>query len=93
MKNKYIGSSFDSFLEEEGIREDVMAGAVKRILAYQLQAEIAARHITKTELAQQLETSRAAVNRLLDPENDAVTLQTLKRAASLLGKRIRLELV
>ncbi|AHC15307.1 helix-turn-helix domain-containing protein [Salinispira pacifica] len=93
MKNEYIGSSFSSFLEEDGIKEDVNAGAVKLIIAYQLQEELKEKHMTKTELAQLLETSRAAVNRLLDPNNDAVTLHTLKKAATLLGKHIRLELV
>lgn len=93
MSNVCIGSTFDSFLEEEGIKEEVELGAVKKVLAYQLQETIQAQHITKTELAKRLETSRAAVDRLLDPENDAVTLHTLKRAANLLGKHIRLELV
>lgn len=93
MSNAFIGSSFDSFLEEEGIKEEVELGAVKKILAFQLQEAILTQHITKTELATRLETSRAAVNRLLDPENDAVTLHTLKRAASILGKHIKLELV
>jgi len=93
MSNAFIGSSFDSFLEEEGIKEDVELGAVKKVLAFQLLETIQAQHITKTELALRLETSRAAVDRLLDPENDAVTLHTLKRAASMLGKHIKLELV
>lgn len=93
MTNEFIGSSFDSFLEEEGIREEVELGSVKKILAFQLQEAIQEQHISKTELAVRLETSRAAVNRLLDPQNDAVTLHTLKRAASLLGKHIKLELV
>lgn len=93
MKNEYIGSSFDSFLVEEGLKEEVESIAVKKVLAYQLQEAIQDRQITRSELAQRLETSRAAVNRLLDPENDSVTLHTLKRAAYLLGKHIKLELV
>jgi len=93
VSNTFVGSSFDSFLVEEGIKEEVELGAVKKILAYQLLEAIQAQHITKTELATRLGTSRAAVNRLLDPENDAVTLHTLKRAASILGKHIKLELV
>ncbi len=93
MSNAFIGSSFDSFLEEEGIKQEVELGAVKKILAFQLQEAIESQHISKTELATRLETSRAAVNRLLDPTNDAVTLHTLKRAASILGKHIKLELV
>jgi DNA-binding Xre family transcriptional regulator len=93
MSNNFIGSSFDSFLEEEDIKEEVEIGAVKKVLAYQLKETIQELHWTKSELANRLETSRAAVDRLLDPENDAVTLHTLKKAASLLGKHIKLELV
>ena len=92
MKNKSIGSSFDDFLEEEGIAEEVEAGAIKKIIAYQLLEAIEKEQITKTALAVQLETSRAAVNRLLDPENESVTLLTLARAASVLGKKLRFEL-
>ena len=93
MKNNSIGSSFDDFLEEEGISEEVDAGAIKKIIAYQLQEAIKKEQITKTALAVQLETSRAAVNRLLDPENESITLLTLKKAANVLGKKLRLELV
>ena len=92
MKNNFIGSSFDDFLVEEGIAEEVEAGAIKKIIAYQLQEAIEKEQITKTALAAQLETSRAAVNRLLDPENESVTLLTLARAASVLGKKLRFEL-
>jgi predicted XRE-type DNA-binding protein len=93
MKNNAIGSSFDDFLVEEGIAEEVEAGAIKKIIAYQLQEAIEKEHLTKTALAVQLETSRAAVNRLLDPENESITLLTLKKAANVLGKKLRLELV
>ena len=93
MKNKSIGSSFDEFLVEEGICEEVEAGAIKKIIAYQLQEAIKKEQLTKTALATQLETSRAAVNRLLDPENESITLLTLKKAANVLGKKIRLELI
>jgi len=93
MKNKAIGSSFDDFLAEEGIIEEVEAGAIKKIIAYQLQETIAKEHLTKTALAAQLSTSRAAVNRLLDPENESITLQTLQKAANVLGKKLRFELV
>ncbi len=93
MKNKALGSSFDDFLKEEGIAEDVENGAVKKIIAYQLQEAIASENISKTELAARLHTSRAALDRLLDPDNDSVTIQTLKRAAAVLGKRLKLELV
>ncbi|MDR3247394.1 MAG: helix-turn-helix domain-containing protein [Treponema sp.] len=93
MKNDAIGSTFDSFLDEEGIREDVEAGAVKKLIAYQLQEALQKEHLSKTELAHRLDTSRAAVDRLLDPENESVTLLTLKKAASVLGKQLKLELV
>lgn len=93
MKNQALGSSFDDFLTEEGIAEDVENGAVKKLIAYQLQEALAAEHISKTELASRLHTSRAALDRLLDPDNDSVTIQTLKRAAAVLGKKLKLELV
>ncbi len=93
MKNKTLGSSFDSFLEEEGILDEVENGAVKKLIVLQIRRSLEENKMTKTELARRLETSRAAVDRLLDPENDSVTLQTLKRAAEVIGKRLRLELV
>ena len=93
MRNNAVGSSFNDFLIEEGIADEVEAGAIKKIIAYQLQEAIEKEQITKTALAIRLETSRAAVNRLLDPENESITLLTLKRAAGVLGKRLRLELV
>jgi antitoxin HicB len=93
MKNKTIGSSFDDFLKEEGITDEVESGAVKKLIAFKLQEILEAEHISKTELATRLHTSRAALDRLLDPENDSVTLQTLKRAAAVLGKKLKLELV
>ena len=93
MKNKSIGSSFDDFLVEEGISEEVEAGAIKKIIAYQLQEAIEKEQLTKTALAIRLETSRAAVDRILDPENESITLLTLKKAANVLGKKLRFELV
>ena len=93
MKNETIGSSFDDFLEEEGLTEDVETGAVKKLISFQLLETLKKEHLTKTELAHRLDTSRAAVDRLLDPENDSVTLLTLIKAASVLGKKLKLELV
>jgi predicted XRE-type DNA-binding protein len=93
MKNKAIGSSFDDFLEEEGIKEAVEAGAIKKLISFQLLETIKTENLTKTELAHRLDTSRAAVDRLLDPENESVTLLTLTKAASVLGKKLKLELV
>ena len=72
--NKTIGSSFDDFLAEEGIAEEVETGAVKKLISFQLLETIQKENLTKTELAQRLDTSRAAVDRLLDPDNESVTL-------------------
>lgn len=91
--NKTIGSSFDDFLEEEGIAEEVETGAVKKLISFQLLEMIQKENLTKTELAHRLETSRAAIDRLLDPENESVTLLTLIKAATVLGKKLKLELV
>ena len=93
MKNDSIGSSFNDFLNEEGICEEVEAGAIKKIIAYQLKAALEKEHLSKTALAARLDTSRAALNRLLDPENESITLLTLKKAANVLGKKLRFELV
>lgn len=91
--NKHMGSSFDDFLAEEGLLADVEAVALKRVIAFQVEQEMRRNGLTKTELASRMETSRSAVDRLLDPENHAVTLRTLERAAGVLGKRLRLELI
>ena len=93
MKNESIGSSFDDFLKEEGIIEEVENRAVKKLISFQLLETLKNQHLTKTELAHRLDTSRAAVDRLLDPENDSVTLLTLIKAASVLGKKLKLELI
>jgi predicted XRE-type DNA-binding protein len=93
MNNSAIGSSFESFLEEEDLKEDVETIAVKRVIALQMQESLNREHLTKTELAARLETSRAAIDRLLDPYNESITLLTLKKAAAIMGKKIKLELV
>jgi antitoxin HicB len=92
-KNKHIGSTFESFLEEEGIFEEVNVAAIKAIIARHLKEYMAKKHITQTELAKQLKTSRSGLQRLLDPENYSVTLLTLNRAASILGKKVNMNLV
>ena len=91
--NKHIGSSFDDFLEEEGTLIDTEAVALKRVISFQLEQEMQRAGLSKTELASRMDTSRSAVDRLLDPENHAVTLRTLERAAGVLGKRLKLELI
>ena len=93
MKKKNLGSSFDSWLREEGIYEEVTSAAIKRVLARQLQAEMKKQEISKAEMARRMHTSRAALDRLLDPDSAAVTLSTLRKAALAVGREIRLELV
>jgi predicted XRE-type DNA-binding protein len=93
MNNSAIGSTFESFLEKEDIKEEVETNAVKRIIALQMRENLRQENLTKTELAAQLETSRAAIDRLLDPYNESVSLLTLKKAASIMGKKIKFELV
>ena len=90
--NKHAGSSFDNFLEEQGILDECAAVAAKRVLAWQLQREMDKAHISKTEMAKKMDTSRASLNRLLDPENVSVNLQTMERAARALGKRLTIQL-
>ena len=84
----HSGSSFDSFLEQEGIREDVEAVAIKRVLAWQLEQAMQKQRKTKQAMARQLHTSRSQLDRLLDPRNVSVTLGTITRAARALGKRV-----
>ena len=93
MKKKNVGSTFDSWLREEGIYEEASAGAIKRVLARQLEAAMEAKGLTKAEMARQMQTSRAALDRLLDPESDSVTINTLRKAAHVVGREVRLELV
>ena len=93
MKKKNIGSSVDSWLREDGIYEEVSAAAIKRVLARQVEAAMKARHFSKAEMARRMRTSRAALDRLLDPDYEAVTLSTLKKAATAVGRELRLELV
>jgi len=84
----HSGSSFDSFLEEEGIRGEVEAVAIKRVLAWQFERAMQKQRKTKREMAKQLRTSRSQLDRLLDPQNVSVTLDTITRAAKALGKRV-----
>jgi antitoxin HicB len=93
MKQKHIGSSLDSWLREEGIYDEVTANAIKRVLARQIEAAMKDRHFSKAEMARRMRTSRAALDRLLDPDYDSVTLNTLRKAATAVGRQLRLELV
>ena len=90
--NKHIGSDFDEFLETEGLLAEVEATAVKRIIAYQIRQEMEARHISKSELAEMMKTSRSSLDRLLDPDNRSVTLLTLATAAHALGKKLKVQI-
>jgi len=91
--NKHVGSSLEDFLEEEGIVEETRAMAIKQVVAWQVQQAMQKENITKVEMARRMKTSRAALDRLLDPGNGAVTLQTLTRAAHAIGRGLRIELV
>ena len=92
MKNRHIGTNFDDFLDEEGLRADAEATAIKRVVAYQIELEMKQANLSKTAMAEKMHTSRTALDRLLDPSNVSVTLQTLERAALALGKRLKIEL-
>ena len=92
-RNPRIGSSLDDFLKAEGILEDLQVQAVKEVVAWQLEEAMKKKRVSKAGLAKMLRTSRTQVNRLLDPASDDVTLSSLQRAAALIGRQLRLELV
>jgi antitoxin HicB len=92
-KKKHIGSSFESFLEEEGILEEVNASALKAVIARNLKEYMGEKDLTQADMAELLGTSRSGLVRLLDPKNTSVTLLTLNKAATVLGKRIDITLV
>lgn len=91
-KKGSVGSSFDDFLKDDGIYEEVTARAVKRVLARQIGALMQKEGVTKSEFAKRMQTSRAQLDRLLDPDNESVTLGTLARAAQAVGRKLRFEL-
>lgn len=93
MSTEAIGGSFEDYLEEEGIRDEVDAVAQKRVFAWQIQQAMQASGITQSELAGRMHTSRTQVARLLDPNNTAVQLDTLQRAARAVGRMLKLELI
>jgi len=93
MKKQNIGSTFDSWLREEGLYEEGTATAIKRVLARQVEEAMEARNLTKAEMARRMRTSRAALDRLLDPEYAAVTLSKLRKEAVAVGRELRLELI
>jgi antitoxin HicB len=92
-KKGRVGSSFDNFLKEDGIYEEVTARAIKRVIARQLDALMEDQGLSKSALAKRMKTSRAQLDRVLDPDNGSVTLDTLTRAARAVGRQLRMELV
>lgn len=88
MSKKHIGSSFDDFLKEEGLFEEATSHAIKRVIAWQLAEAMQAKKISKAEMARRMNTSRTQVQRFLDPENDSVQLDTIQKAAAIVGKRL-----
>jgi antitoxin HicB len=91
--NPLTGSTFDNFLREEGLYEECSKIAIKRVLARQLAEEMKQKKITKTEMAIKMQTSRAQLDRLLDPEKTGVSIDTIQRAASVVGRQLRIELI
>lgn len=92
MKSKHLGGNFDVFLQEQDILAEAEAVAAKRVLAFQIEKEMRKRGLTKVEMATRMRTSRTAVDRLLDPKNISVTLNTLEKAALVLGKKLSIRL-
>lgn len=91
-KNPHIGSTFESWLDEKGIREEVTASAIKSVIAEQIAVAMKERGLTKSRMAELMQTSRAQLDRLLDPTNGSATLETLMRAAKVVGRELRFEL-
>ena len=93
MNEQYLGDTLDSFLEEEGLLAEAEAIAIKRVIAYQISLLMDEQDLSKAEMARRMQTSRAAVSRLVDPNNESATLSTLEKAAFALGKRLQVALV
>ena len=91
--NPHIGSDFDDFLTAEGLYDQAQAVAVKRVLAHELERSMLKAQLTKTTMAKRMGTTRAQLDRLLNPDNPATTLQTLVKAAGAVGKRVKISLV
>jgi antitoxin HicB len=91
-RNPRAGSSFDDFLKADGIYEDVQNAAIKKVLSAKLEAAMFDQNISKTDMARRLNTSRSQLDRLLDPDNETITLQTASRAAAVLGMTLEINL-
>ena len=92
-KNPHIGSTFESWLDEAGLREEVTVAAIEAFIARQLAHEMKKKKLTKKRMAELMKTSRAQLDRLLDPENGNATIESLQRAARIVGRELRMELV
>ena len=92
-ENKHRGSTLDSFLDEEGVLEEFQAKAIKEVIAWQLAEAMRERKLSKNRLAVMMQTSRTQVNRVLDPNDGNVTIETLQRAAEVVGRKVQLQLV
>ena len=90
---KNMESDFDTFLKEDGIYEEVNNSAIKKVIAYQIEQEMKQQHITQTELAKRMQTSRTVIHRMLNPKNESLTLQSLQSVATALGKRLNISFV
>ena len=93
IEKRNLGSSFESFLREDGTYEQTTARAIKRVLARQIERAMAEQGLSKSAMARRMNTSRPALDRLLDPDNEAVTLNTLTKGARAVGRQIKFELV
>ncbi len=91
-KNPYTGSTFDDFLNDNGLLEECTALAVKRVLARQIKKEMDEQCLSKTAMAERMHTSRSQLNRLLGPENTGISLEMMHRAASIVGRRLEISL-
>jgi len=89
----HIGSSFESYLQEQGTLEETTAIAVKRVLAWQLEQAMEKEQLSKNQMAKAMKTSRSQLDRILDPDNDRIQLATLTAAARVVGRQLRIELV
>jgi len=92
MAHKHQGSTLDSFLEQEGVREEFEAAAIKEVIAWQLSEAMKEKNLSKRKMAELMNTSRAQLDRLLDPAKGNVTLDTMQKAAAIVGRQLHIEL-
>ena len=92
MKREHVGSDFDNFLKQDGLLAECEAGALKRVVTWQIEQEMKRRRISRAKLASRMKTSRATLDKLFSPEDSSVTLQLLEQAALALGRRLKVEL-